>query len=232
METIVTSCPECQKQVKAPASAAGKKIRCKACQHVFVLKAPAAAKASKGAPAKPGAPGPGDKAAKPAAKASDDDEAGHYGVTSEDDSARCPQCAGAMEEGAVICLNCGFNTRTREQARTKKVKDVSGGDKFLWLLPGFLAVLGAILLLGYCFFHHFALPGILVDDWAGLVEKHGGRLTVLSKEENIPMWKGALIHPGVSVWLFVPAAFGCFKLGRFAVRRLIFENTPPEIEKK
>ena len=45
METIVISCPECDKQIKAPADAVGKKIRCKSCEHVFVIKAPAKAPA-------------------------------------------------------------------------------------------------------------------------------------------------------------------------------------------
>jgi DNA-directed RNA polymerase subunit RPC12/RpoP len=37
--TIAVSCPECHKQIKAPPDLQGKKIRCKACGHVFLVKA-------------------------------------------------------------------------------------------------------------------------------------------------------------------------------------------------
>jgi hypothetical protein len=135
-----------------------------------------------------------------------------------------------MDEGAFICVGCGFNTRTREQARTRRIKETTGQDKFLWLLPGILAVLGIFLLIGYCFFHYFAWPGILVDNWDQLEELHGGRIAAINKEDSISFLKGALIHPFLVVWIVVPALFICFRLGRFAVHRLILHPNPPEVE--
>src|SRR5947209_4244273 len=152
METIVISCPECDKKIKAPADAVGKKIRCKSCDHVFVIKAPGKASAKVPGPIKPAAPsGKPPKAEKPAKPTSppkpskptdeDDEDANPYGLAEVDEKLRCPQCAFEMEEGAFICVGCGFNTRTREQARTLRIKETTGQDKFLWLLPGILAVL-------------------------------------------------------------------------------------------
>src|SRR4051794_36128687 len=121
--SITVVCPECDKEMKAPADAEGKKIRCKGCGASFVAlpgvdeideieeieeeapkKKPAA---KKPVPAKK--PEPKKPEAKPAGKKKDDDEdANPYGMTFEDLSARCPECANAMEsEDAVICLHCG-----------------------------------------------------------------------------------------------------------------------------
>jgi hypothetical protein len=135
-----------------------------------------------------------------------------------------------MEEGQVICLACGYNTQTRVQARMRKTKDVTGGDKFKWLLPGILCALGVVLLIGYCFFHHFALPPMVVDNWDKLVEEKGGRNAAAGDEMS--SGQGYLFHGAFELWLFIMAAFGCWSLGRFAVRRLIFNNVPPEVELK
>ncbi len=240
METIFISCPECDKQIKAPANAVGKKIRCKSCEHVFVVKAPndGLVKAPNkpapppAKPAKSDKPASPAKPAKPSSPADDEDDPNPYGVAQIYEVPRCPQCAHEMEEGAILCLGCGFNTRTRERVGTRKVKDVTGGDKFVWQLPGILAAVGVVLLIGYAFFHFFALPGILVDNWDQLIDKHSSRIEVLKKEEDIDLWKGALIHPGVVVWIFVPIIFGCYRLTRFAIKRLIYESEPPEIEVK
>src|SRR5262249_11308644 len=127
--TIAVSCPECHKQIKAPPEVQGKKIRCKACGHVFVVKA---ARAGQTRPeeedlvqvtpledeveVQPQAEDkdaldqvkavPARKRAAPAKKKKDDDEADSnpYDVTNTDLATRCPYCAGALEEGQVICL--------------------------------------------------------------------------------------------------------------------------------
>jgi hypothetical protein len=242
MEPIVTSCPECKKQIKAPGDALGKKIRCKACEHVFVVEAPPRAKgpAPKAAPpakstpakaAKPAKPAPPPKAAKPAKPSPDEDfevDSNPYGVTRTELGFRCPQCAAEMpSDDAVICLNCGYNTQTREQFRMKKVKDVTGGEKFLWLLPGILCVLGIILLIGYFFFHHFALPGMLFDKWDTLLETKSRAEAV--GDDSIGTL-GYLFHPGVELWIAVMITLACYKAGRYAVKRLIFNPNPPEVE--
>ena len=217
-------------------------MRCKGCDHVFVIQAPGGAPRPAAQPAKsaksaskPAAkPAQPAKPEKPAQPADDDEDPNPYVVTRLDETPRCPQCAAEMASPeAVICLECGFNTKTREQARTRKVRHATGGDKFLWLLPGILSVVGVLLLIGYCFFHHFALPGILIDKWDEYMEKHSSRIEALRKEsDNIEFWKAALVHPAIEVWIVVPIIFGCYKLGRIAVYRLIQHPEPPEVEVK
>jgi predicted Zn finger-like uncharacterized protein len=237
MSTIVLNCPQCAKPIKVPADAVGKKVRCKHCSHVFVAQAPGGAPAAgpreavqkaKAKPARVANP------AKPAGKpgktgvVDEPDEEGAYGVTDTVLGARCPQCASEMEEGGVICLGCGYNTQTRVQQRMRKIKDVTGFDKFLWLLPGILCVLGIFAIIGYCCYHHFGLPYELVDNWDKLVEEKGGRNGAAGDEASGA--KGYLFHGAIELWIFIIGALICWRLGRFAVKRLIFNNQPPEVE--
>src|SRR5258708_5085645 len=128
-DTLTIGCPECGKQFKVPATAAGKKVRCKTCGEVI----PVAGGKSGGKPA-------------PAAAYGDDldDDGKPYVLTNTVLSARCPECAHDMQEGDVICLKCGYNTTTRERARMKKTIDITGLDVFLWLLPAIMAALVVI----------------------------------------------------------------------------------------
>ena len=90
MATAITvNCPECDKTMKVPADARGKRVRCKGCEHVFVFP---------GAPAKAGKPGsdkakPAKPESKPSRPADDEDGDGKpYGVTTLDLTPRCPDC--------------------------------------------------------------------------------------------------------------------------------------------
>ena len=146
-EAITIACPECEKKLTVAAAAVGKKIRCKGCEHVFVVKAPAAearrrpSRPTKAADVKKKA-APEAKAPKPKPPDDDEEDSKPYGITSVDTTPRCPECANELEsEDAVICLTCGYNTRTRIRAETKAVEDVTGMMVFLWLLPGILCVL-------------------------------------------------------------------------------------------
>ena len=225
MATLVINCPECDKAIKVPAEAVGKKVRCKNCEHVFVIKAPVArdaiapaGKKEPSAPAKPAKGAKPDKAIKPQqpakpakpAKPTDDDDddgpPGGYGMTDDEVDARCPQCAAKMQsEVAIICLRCGYNKVSRELVRTRKIKETTGGDKFLWLLPGILCVLLVLVLIGYCVFHHFALPGIVIANWDELTATKS-RMEAL-KDDSVGFLQAALIHPAVEIWIFVFMAF-------------------------
>jgi DNA-directed RNA polymerase subunit RPC12/RpoP len=207
----------------------GKKIRCKGCGHTFAARAededepgPAKApgKAAKNGPGKAPAKAPPAKAKAPA-KAEEkprggedepEDDANPYGLTYTDLSPRCPDCANEMEsEDAIICLHCGYNTVTREKSKPRKVRDVTGGDVFLWLLPGILCVIGVVVLLVsdiiYC---------VKIGDWV-----------------DTETWYGAtLAHLAIKIWMVVISLFIIYKLGYFAVVRLCIHNKPPEIEEK
>jgi predicted Zn finger-like uncharacterized protein len=177
-------------------------------------KAPAAkAPPAKAAPAKPKdkPPAKPDKAAKKPPQDEEDEDSNPYKVTALENAARCPECANEMEsEDAVVCLHCGFNTQTRERARTRKIRDVTGFDMFLWLLPGIACVLAIILLITFDI-----LYCVKIEDW---IEKD--------------VWYDFIAHYGIKIWLVIISLFGMYKAGYFAVQRLIIHNTPPEVEEK
>jgi DNA-directed RNA polymerase subunit RPC12/RpoP len=213
--TIAISCPKCEKEIKAPAELAGKKIRCKECLHVFLVKAPAAAAAGKTAakgdkPAKAPAGKPAKAAAPPKPEPDDterDDTA--YGVTDHSFLPRCAYCAKEMEEGQVVCLNCGYNHRTRERPAVQKTYEPTGGEWFLHLLPGILCALLVLLALS-----------IITEGFLFRAEKEAA-------------WEGAFVNPymlGIVIWRAVLWLFIGFFAGRFAIKRLILHRRPPERE--
>src|SRR5262249_5449663 len=82
----VVSCPQCQKQIKAPPELEGKKVRCKGCGNTFAIQA---------------RPAPS-----PARKADEEEEDSNpYGIRAEEEEIpRCPICAKEMEsKDAVVC---------------------------------------------------------------------------------------------------------------------------------
>jgi predicted Zn finger-like uncharacterized protein len=155
-DTITIACPECDKPFAVRPETVGKKVRCKGCDHVFIVKAPGGA--AKPPPAK-------------AKAALDDDEedSNPYGITDVKLGPRCPHCANALEsEDTIVCLTCGYNVLTRQKAETRKVEDVTAGRKFVWLLPAFLCILFSIGLVVfdtiYCMKIENWLGGTK-DDW-------------------------------------------------------------------
>jgi hypothetical protein len=218
MATIAISCPKCEKQIKLPAELEGKKIKCKECLHIFTVKAPPGAAKAGAKPADKGAKAgkaadKKDKAA--AAPAADDDDEGDgksYGVTEESFLPRCAYCAKEMEsEEQVVCLHCGYNHRTRERHLPKKTYDTSGGQQFVWLLPGILCVVGDLILIGCIVVFWAVFPGLESDhkdDWWSIF---------------FGLW--------ARIWGTVILLFVGFWLTKFAVKRLILNPHAPEREK-
>lgn len=208
--TIAVTCPECHKQINAPAELAGKKIRCKGCEHVFTVKAPPAArpdpKAKAKAKTKPQAPA----RARPAGE---DQEDNPYGVNETELPPRCPHCAADLDtRDAVLCLNCGYNLQTREFMRTKKVVERTAGDWILWLLPAILSVVVALAIIGFDIFYIFFVEPPTDADWEASAFKW------------IVKWGG------IKIWVVIFTLIGLFQALRFAIRRLVFNPVPPEKE--
>jgi hypothetical protein len=103
--TIEVVCT-CGKKLKAPASAVGRKARCPKCQNVLTVKPPPPPKSS----------------------AAEDDPfdalydlaaASEQAAQAQEFAPRCPNCRGEMSPGAVLCTNCGFDTRTGKSIAAK-----------------------------------------------------------------------------------------------------------------
>ncbi len=225
MASVVdVSCPNCGKTLRVPPAVFGKKVKCKHCEHAFVVRDPSA-KATK--PAKP--------AGKPAAASSppppppqkksyDDEDEGpdKIEVIQEDDTPRCPHCANELDPpDAVVCIHCGFNSRTREKAETKRLWAPTPQDWMMHLLPGIVALVVVITLIVVNVMSFMNMREWLTDSF------------LQSDEKDAADRKKFYIHPaafqfgilGISLPILVPAT-------RFAYRRLIKDFRPAEKVKK
>jgi DNA-directed RNA polymerase subunit RPC12/RpoP len=226
-ESFIISCLKCGKKIKVGEEILGKKIRCKDCQTIFVATKPTA-----GASAKAKAPTKKEEAAattEPGQQLSmkesfekqlaEEESQGDnpYGLGAiEEGAARCPRCAKEMEsETAVICLNCGFNIKTRTRVDKKVVYENTGGDVFKHRLPGILAVIFLIALIVFGFVLNFK-----VKDWA-----QGSFL----QNEDGTFW----LKPGIfGLYGTLFLVMVGLPILRFAIKRLVYEHRPVEKEIK
>ena len=220
--TFVIACPDCGKQIKVTAEVIGKKIRCKECSGVFVVKKP------KEQPPAKQTPKPAPEAAKTAAKpvrqtnaqmeAEDDDGKTSYTLAKDDTGvARCPNCVKELEsKDARICLHCGFDMMTRKTAEVKAVYEHTSQEVFAWRLPGILCAIGIIALITIYIIVFFKMEGWMREGW--FHDKNDGK-------DN---W---LIRPNCfNLFIGMVTAFACYHLGRFAYKRLVVNHLPPETE--
>jgi hypothetical protein len=226
--TIEQACPECRKVIKAPANLAGKKIRCKGCGHIFMIPANSRKPAPSAAEA--------DAARAKAQAELNDDRAFYdkdpYKMHAEDLARRCPRCAGEMEEEDLICIHCGYDTQKRVTHASKRVYETTGGDYFWWWLPGILCVLAVIFLIVFDVLYCLFFPKWFVEGWDKLMAGAGGSRVQMFKSDAEKPWLAYLFHPLLTVWSWVMTAWLVWVSGKFAVKRLIFNWRPPEVEKE
>jgi predicted Zn finger-like uncharacterized protein len=225
--SFVISCPDCAKQVKVSDEHVGKRVKCKGCGQVFPVAAPAGAKPkSPPPPAKPKSPPPSapkTQAAEPEPapinpELDPDYDPNKYTLGVVNDTLpRCPFCANEMSSmDARICLNCGYNTRTRARPEVKAVYEVTGGELFLWLLPGILCVVTMIGMLVWYLVFWSMIEDWMADSW--FEDEPGPPKTYM-----IGLSPGAarLYHALLILGAYVP-------LSRFAYKRLVVDNKPRE----
>jgi hypothetical protein len=204
MAEIQITCPECGNQRGVPDDLVGKKIKCKKCQSVFTVKAPAAKPAPK-PPAKPAKP-----AAKPASAIpikDEEDDPNPYKMREENLAARCPFCADLLDPpDAKICLHCGYDMTSRKRVEKKIVYETTFVDYLVWHLSTiacFLIVVAVVAVVVVIFINS--------SDWF--------------ENDFIPV--GAF-----NTWIIIMALFVCWFAGRFVFRKIVWRLHPPEHEKK
>ncbi|MFL5242066.1 MAG: hypothetical protein ACJ8FY_08155 [Gemmataceae bacterium] len=209
--TIPIICPHCKKVSKGPSELMGKKIRCKNCREIFTVERikQASPKAPSRKPTKPQQEKEEAPVLSIAEEEEDEGEARPYAVTDIDLTPRCPHCANEMEEGAIICVHCGYNTQTRERFQTRKVIENTGMDIFVWLLPGILCVIVVLL----------CIAGI-VYAWVKFDDHYAA-----NKEE---WWVGMVFGMFAKIYSSVIELFILYFAAMFAIKRLILHPTPPE----
>lgn len=196
MAAEAIECPECSKKFKGKGDLRGKKIKCPFCKHPFTVPEDDPAEQQNAAV----------QVIAMAADEEDDPKAG-YGVTAQDLSPRCPNCANEMEsKDAIICLFCGYNTLTRTWGKTEKVKAVSFGKHFLYLLPAMLAVLFLILQLLFLLYYCLIMPYHVAN----------------------AAWLSWTDHESMRMWTVFTTMFDVWPIGIYAYKRLILEPKPKE----
>lgn len=216
--TFVIACPDCGKQVKVSEEHAGKRIKCKECGTLYPVRDPAAgASKAKGPPPAPKAkqppePPPPDPTLDP------DYDPNDYSMSKVTSTLpRCPFCAAEMEsEEAMICLECGYNTRTRKRPEVKQVYQNTGGQIFLWLLPGILTVLVEIGLVVWYVIFWMKIEGWMYESW--FMDQPGPPVTYIV---GLSPGMFKLYHALLIAAIFVP-------LTRFWYKRLVKDNMPQE----
>ncbi|MFZ9791263.1 MAG: hypothetical protein ACO3F3_02865 [Gemmataceae bacterium] len=212
--SIQIACPECGKKLTVSQELLGKKVRCKGCSKVFVA-TPETPKASLKEEKKETTPSAGSKNQPTDEEEDSENSKNPYGLTETIIVARCPNCANKLlNENDIVCVYCGYNNRTRVIGRTKKTYDVTGKDKFVWLLPGIIT--GTIALSILIFNIIFLLK---IDGW---VEP--------GPNETDGPWYSFVAHVSIKLWLVILSLAAIWALGKIAVNRLIFNNKPPEEE--
>lgn len=222
--TVEIACPNCDKALKVPPAVFGKKVKCKHCDHAFVVKDPDAAPARPGKPGAKPAASPPPPPAPPKKPYEDEDEGpANIGVIAEDEGVvRCPHCAKELDPpDAVVCIHCGFNNVTREKAETKKVWAPGLEDWATHLGPGIIGLAICITLIVFNVIAFVDMREWLAGSFLEMDEKDAAgrqRYYIHPRAFNFMLL-------GVSIPILIPAA-------KFAYRRLVKEYRPPEQVKK
>jgi DNA-directed RNA polymerase subunit RPC12/RpoP len=211
VNTII-ACPECKKKFKGRDDLEGKNIKCPSCGNRFIVKGIVPGKADSAAKPNPKA-GPTAppiapvKSQKKAILDDEDEDPNPYGVTALDVAPRCPHCASPMaDDEATICLNCGYNTLTRQMGTVTKLIAHTGSERFMWLFPGIVCLVVLFIFINLDIIFCLLLPGLVKGSWAAwVVDAEAARM-----------------------WVVIVSLFIIWALGHFAFWRLVLNPIPPE----
>lgn len=204
-DPLLITCSSCNKQLKVPRAAMGKKVRCKTC------------KAINNVPSRTEPLSFEEEAV---------DAKNPYIVTETSLAARCPHCANDIDPpDSRICLNCGYDLEQRNRRDSRVVYERTAGDFILWHLPTLGAFLGIVAIILGCLYYHFWLPDYMLNakDARSI---HESRWNYFDDEGAA--WTGLMFHWGIQVWGIVIGLFMIWKCVLFIFKRLYYNFLPPE----
>jgi DNA-directed RNA polymerase subunit RPC12/RpoP len=211
MAGVVVTCPECAKKFRPKADVQGKKIKCPFCAHPFVVPAAKGAnpdKKAKAAAAKNGKAKPAAAAKSQAEQDMDDENVDPYGVKHVELVPRCPNCTEEMEnEHATICLNCGYNTMSRQWGKTEKTIGLTFERHLTYLLPA----------MGSATFSVFAVIFLLYYTIVSPYDVEGTMMSFTNSE-------------AIRMWTTLALLFVIWVAGMFCFKKFIKKPKPDEIK--
>lgn len=136
-DAVKFACDHCATHIKMPLGAIGKRLKCPKCATVLSVPDPNAS--------------PKPSKATDASQSADDDLFSEISeavaaprIAPQAVGSLCANCGGLMAPGAIVCMTCGYNTKTHKTVRTKSSSESkrSVGAALAWL--GGPLVLGVI----------------------------------------------------------------------------------------
>jgi hypothetical protein len=193
----------------------GKKVRCKNCQGVIPVPA-----------------GPDQRITTAKAKTATETEAevgrNPYIITETSLAPRCPHCAYELDPpDSLICLHCGYHMVKRRRVPSVKTYENTAADYLLWWLPGIGMFILGVALIGYCFLHHFILPGQMLNE-RDVKELERYRINPFSDYAKWDDATALLFYWPLQMWLFLILGYLGYRCLKFAFKRLILHFHPPE----
>ena len=197
------SCTKCSKEYKVEDKMLGASVKCKACGEHFV------AAISK--------PNEVNKSSASAPTSQDDEEEDGrvgkaYGIVLESETAKCPNCAKELiGTKAIICVHCGFNSRTRTWNRTKKIVERTPVDYMWWHLPAIASSIVVLISIVMLVVYFWKVPG-----WADA-----------NPNDTLPWLLNTLF---VRIYMTIMVLYIAWSLGFYAIKRFVYFPHPPEEE--
>lgn len=111
---IKVKCGKCDSGFKAKDSLAGRRVKCPSCKEPLKIPAAKPQRVAKPVPVAP-------TAANPLLDLLDEQN-----IRSASRGPSCENCAGELEPGAIICMECGFNHETGSRLQTEAHEDDAG----------------------------------------------------------------------------------------------------------
>lgn len=251
-DPIVVVCPKCQKKMKVPAEAAGKKVRCAGCQTAIPVQAPAAGK--KTAPAKAAAPAKAKKPTAPGRSFEEDDGPAVYGLVTEsqdsDSDEEAPAPAAPPPKPAAPKLKVDGEddnpygiTASHDTARCPHcAKEMESEDAIICLNCGYNTQ-------SRIHAQTRRVLEITFWDWCVWLGPGIGCVLAILILLGFDYWFDVMLHKtmwkdmdesigtssfsqGFRLWITAMTIWVMWKAARFAFRRLILNPRPPEVEVK